>query len=126
MTDTILIVDDEKFLCLSLARLLKKSGYATQIALTGPEAFRLVEREPARFRLALIDLHMPGWPGEETARRLKTVSPNLKIIIMTGYSPNFSANGQAHELDPKIGDALLFKPFEKGAVIQTVEKLLKP
>lgn len=120
----ILIVDDEKFLCLSLARLLKKNGFDAAIALNGPEALSVLEAEPHVFSLALIDVHMPGWDGEETAKRLKAIAPGLKMIMMTGYSPHFSPEGEAPRFAAAIADAFLFKPFEQHAVIKTVKQLL--
>lgn len=128
---TILVVDDEKFLCLSLSRLLRKHGYAVECVANGNDAIAAITRGPSRFDLALIDLHMPELGGEETAKRLRTIAPALKIAMMTGYSPNFSPPSSACEdgrtAVPTLenGETLLFKPFEDGIVIQTVETLLK-
>lgn len=122
----ILIVDDEKFLCLSLARLLKKNGYDSAIAETGEAAIRLIQANPALFSLAMIDLNMPGMGGEETAKRLREMVPNLKIAIITGHSNNFALDG-SNTTPPQLnfGDAFLFKPFEHGAVMETVKRLIE-
>ena len=121
---TILIVDDEKFLCLSLSRLLQKHGYTTICASSGPEAIALASQDPTRFALALVDLHMPELSGEDTARQLKQLIPTLKIAMMTGHSPNFSPDAHPATQTLAVGETLLFKPFEQGAVIETVKRLM--
>ena len=58
----ILIVDDERFLCSSLARLLRKHGFTVETATSGTAAIALVGAEPTAFAVVLVDLHAAdGW-----------------------------------------------------------------
>lgn len=120
----ILIVDDEKFLCLSLARLLKKNGFDVDIAHNGNDAITLVEQATTAYALALIDLNMPQVSGEAAAHQLRALAPELKIIMMTGYSPNLLPETCPTIQNLSVGDLLLFKPFEHGAVMGAIRQLL--
>lgn len=124
LSNHILIVDDEKFLCSSLSRLLRKNGYITSIATSGEDAISTLQAASDHFALALVDLHMPQMDGENTAKQLKKINPHLKIIMMTGYSPNLLPDVMPENQLITIGDAFLFKPFESGAVLEMVRSLI--
>ena len=86
---SILIVDDEKNIRLTLSQALEASGWETDTASNGEEALlKLKERE---FRLILLDLKMPGMDGMEVLRRVSEVRPDIRIIIITAYGTVESA-----------------------------------
>ena len=76
----ILIVEDEASLSEPLAYLLEREGYETAIADDGPSA--LVEFDRAGADLVLLDLMLPGLPGTEVCRELRTRS-SVPIIMLT-------------------------------------------
>jgi DNA-binding NtrC family response regulator len=79
----ILIVDDEKVMQESCARVFLKEGYHVSAVYSGEEAIERFDRES--FDLVLLDLKMPGMGGIETLQRLKEKDPGLTVLIMTGY-----------------------------------------
>lgn len=79
----ILIVDDEKVMQESCARIFLKEGYRVSAVYSGEEAIERFDRES--FDLVLLDLKMPGMGGIETLQRLKEKDPGLTVLIMTGY-----------------------------------------
>jgi two-component system, cell cycle sensor histidine kinase and response regulator CckA len=81
----ILIVDDEEPIRRFAERALRDAGYETIVAPDGETAVKLFE-ERGPFDLLLSDLMMPGIPGDELARRLRQLDPELKVLYLTAYS----------------------------------------
>ncbi len=83
---SILFVDDDaavlRFADLALPRL----GYTVTLCGNGEEALSVFEAGPGRFDLVITDLVMPGMAGDEVARRIHAVRPELPIILFTGHS----------------------------------------
>jgi DNA-binding NarL/FixJ family response regulator len=79
----VLVVDDSvSFLAAVTEVVLAADGFELAgVAQTGEEGVELARI--SRPELALIDLHMPGIDGEETAERLATASPETAIVLMT-------------------------------------------
>jgi two-component system nitrogen regulation response regulator NtrX len=83
MKDTILIIDDEANIRISLAGILEDEGYETHGAASGEEGVEAVRKEPPD--LVLLDIWMPGIDGMEVLRRLKESYPYLPVIMMSGH-----------------------------------------
>jgi len=79
----VLVVDDEKIMLDSIARILIKEGYEVRTAFSGEEAIEKFDQES--FDIVLLDIKMPGMGGIETLRRLKEMDPAITILIITGY-----------------------------------------
>ena len=78
----ILIVDDDEQICVLVSRLLEIDGHAVATAMTGVDA--LAELRARDFDLMLLDLVMPQKGGVETIMEIRTISPSLPIIVMSG------------------------------------------
>ena len=81
---TILIIDDDKDLCLLLSRFLYKNEFEVIIANTGKSAIEYVSNNKPD--IVLCDFMLEDMTGKEILARIKELHPNLPIIIMTGYS----------------------------------------
>ena len=80
---SILIVDDEKSIRLTLSRSLEVLGVEIDSAEDGKEALaKLREKE---FDLILLDIRMPGVDGMEVLRQVGESRPDIRIIILTAY-----------------------------------------
>jgi two-component system, NtrC family, sensor kinase len=66
-------------------RTITARRYDLTMADSGDKAIGLVEKLPP-FAVAFIDMQMPGLDGAETARRIWTIDPKIKIVIVTAYS----------------------------------------
>ncbi len=89
-TETLLIVDDDAIQIEVISRLVSKLGYTVQSAQSGEAACRLIQKCHADKRpfpdLLLLDMVMPtGMQGAQTYQRIKTINPNQKAIILSGY-----------------------------------------
>jgi CheY-like chemotaxis protein len=82
----ILFVDDEKALALLGEDLLSEFGYQVTCAYSGEEALELYEQSQVAFDLVITDESMPGISGIELAQEIYQHTPDLPIILCTGYS----------------------------------------
>ena len=78
---TILVVDDDKFVCELCALALQE--YRVIQAGSCDEALKLYECE--HVDLVLSDIMMPGGSGIELLKRVKALDPNTTVVIMTGF-----------------------------------------
>ncbi len=80
----VLVVDDSDWVRDVLAAWLRREGFSVQLAADGPEAVEQYQRTGARFAVALVDKHMPGWDGLHTIAHLKRLDPGLPCCLMSG------------------------------------------
>jgi PAS domain S-box-containing protein len=113
-----LVIDDEKLVRYALSSLLEELGHEVFQAATAQQAFELATLH--QFDLIFTDLAMPDIDGIATAQRVKAIQPRVKIVLMSGYSPD-------KVLERMRGtdciDAPMSKPFridEVQAVIKTL------
>jgi signal transduction histidine kinase len=83
MDKSILLVDDEEGIRKVLSILLADMGYQVHTAATGAEA--LVVFEKLRPPIVLTDIKMPEMDGIELLRKLKQISPETEVIMITGH-----------------------------------------
>jgi two-component system OmpR family response regulator len=86
----VLIVDDEEELVSILVERLKFRGFSAEGAGGGLEALECAKS--AEFDVAVIDVKMPEINGIETMRRLKTICPHTKIILLTGHGSHLEGD----------------------------------
>ncbi|HUI70109.1 MAG TPA: sigma-54 dependent transcriptional regulator, partial [Spirochaetia bacterium] len=79
----ILIVDDEKELCVSLCEILTEEGYETLFTSDPRETPAILAR--TRVDLIILDIRMPGIGGIDLLRTVRRSNPNIKVIILTGH-----------------------------------------
>jgi two-component system response regulator HydG len=84
MTPKILIVDDETAHCQMLEAVLKAEKYATQRAQDGQSAIEAVKER--FYDLILMDIRMNRVGGIEALEKIKEISPDIPIIMMTAYA----------------------------------------
>ena len=82
--DSLLIVDDDPTFCRVLARALEGRGFAVTVAHDVPQALRCAEADLPKF--ALVDLRMPGPGGLAFVKRLREMSADARIVVLTGYA----------------------------------------
>jgi DNA-binding response OmpR family regulator len=80
---SVLIVDDEKNILLTLSQSLEVLQLETDTAANGEEALaKLKEKD---FGLILLDLRMPGMDGMEVLRQVREIRPDIRIIMISAY-----------------------------------------
>ncbi|HWT33459.1 MAG TPA: response regulator transcription factor [Microbacterium sp.] len=114
----ILIVEDEPSLSEPLSFLLRREGYDTEIAADGREALAAFDRDGAD--LVLLDLMLPGLPGTEVCRELRTRS-SVPIIMLTAKDS---------EVDIVVGlelgaDDYVTKPYSTRELLARIRAVLR-
>jgi two-component system KDP operon response regulator KdpE len=105
---TVLIVDDERSIRLSLRTILSSIGFTIIEAGRGEEALALVRT--AQFDAVLLDINMPGMGGVEVCRIMRKNSPLLPIVMLT-VQGNEERKVDAFEAG---ADDYITKPFHLG------------
>jgi DNA-binding NtrC family response regulator len=83
MATKVLLVDDEKEFVIHLAERLEFRGLEVETASDGESALQLIkDKNP---NVMVLDLQMPGMSGIETLKQAKKISPDLQVIMLTGY-----------------------------------------
>ncbi len=120
MQKSVLIVEDEESIALSLEFLLRKEGCAVACARDGTTALQMIAQQPPD--MVLLDVMLPLMDGFELCRRIR-VDPALKktrILMLT-------ARGRENEIARGMSlgaDAYLTKPFSTRELMGTVRSLL--
>ncbi len=119
-SETILLVEDEPAVRALSRTVLERFGYTVLEAESAAAAIAVWEGA-RHIDLLLTDLIMPGgMSGRELAETLRTRRPELRIVYVSGYSPDLV--GQLLRLDP--GRRLLSKPYTSGELAATVREVL--
>ena len=115
---SVLIVDDEKNIRLTLSQALEVLEVQIDTAANGEEALaKLKEKE---FGLILLDLKMPGMDGMEVLRQVSEIRPDIRIIIITAYGTIESAVEAM-----KLGAAdFIQKPFAPEEIRELVSRVM--
>jgi two-component system, response regulator, stage 0 sporulation protein F len=79
----ILLVDDEESIHLLYREELEEEGYEVHSALSGEEA--LEKLKIIKPDLVILDINMPGMNGIDALRRIKEITPTLKVILSSAY-----------------------------------------
>lgn len=115
----ILLVDDEvEFLDLLAARLRRRKMDVT-CAGSGEDALRSLAARPAD--VVVLDLRMPGMGGVETLRRIGKDHPQVRVIVVTGYTDEVTAQ---EVLDLGAVDYLL-KPIALEDLLRRIRTALE-
>nr|WP_320192503.1 ATP-binding protein [uncultured Desulfobacter sp.] len=84
-TGHILLVDDEEQIVEMGKNFLQRLGYETTACTSSSKALEVLKTNPNTFDLMITDLTMPELTGEELARELKKINPDIPVIICTGF-----------------------------------------
>ena len=114
----VLAVDDEPRVLEVLSAYLRFEGHSVSTAASGREALEKFRRN--RFDLVVLDRVMPEMSGDQTARFVKQVNPDVPVIMLTGFGALLEVTGS----QPPPVDVVLNKPITLDALRQTIEKLL--
>jgi len=118
MSESILLIDDDKFLAQSLTRLLESQGYFVNAAHSAGQGREMVTNR--RPELIVLDLGLPDGDGVELCRELRTTL-TCPILMLTS---------RGESIDKVIGfdagaDDYLVKPFDPHELLARVRALLR-
>src|SRR5579863_6791900 len=115
---TLLLIDDDRELCVMLSEYLGPEGFLTAMANSGPEGLEQLTR--GAIDLVVLDVMLPELSGFEVLRRIRATS-RVPVIILT-------ARGE--EVDRVVGlelgaDDYLAKPFSPRELVARIRAVLR-
>ena len=119
MTRSVLIIDDEPLMRLSMLDALKAEGYQVREASNGEEGIQKAKTD--RYDLVITDLKMPGSDGLQVVRVCKECSPETEVIVITAHGSVDTAV-QAMKLG---AHDYVTKPFSMDELLLTVDRATK-
>jgi CheY-like chemotaxis protein len=114
------VAEDDAGVRQLVTRVLTGLGYAVVATANGAEALAECHKPSQKFDLLLADVVMPEIGGIELAESAVALRPGLKVLYMSGYTPNSMIH--RGELEP--GAHLLQKPFTSELLGRRVREIL--
>ena len=118
--ETVLLVDDEEMVLEVGGEMLKSLGYNTITARNGKEAIEIFHTNSNTISLVILDMIMPEMGGGEVFDVLKSHSPDVRVLLSSGYS----MEGQASEILKRGCAGFIQKPFNIHRMSREVRKVL--
>ena len=120
-TETILLAEDDLAVSITTRSILEQHGYRVLSAETGEAAIKVWTENQVSIRLLITDMVMPGdINGQQLARHLKTIKPDLKVIYVSGYNSEKLTDSRSLRQDPNF----IAKPFSIEAILRKVRSVL--
>jgi len=113
---SVLVVDDDPNIVKTYKLVLESVGYSVDTARNGLEA--LFKSKKVHHDLIIIDMNLPDMLGNQLAEQIKQEKPDIKIIMITGYS------SYMEELDEFNIDEILVKPIPPEDLVEIAKKTL--
>jgi signal transduction histidine kinase/CheY-like chemotaxis protein len=116
--ETVLVVEDEDAVRALAVASLERHGYRVLAAASGEEALRVAQDFRDPIDLLLTDVVMPGMKGPDLAKRLKTVRPATRVLLISGYAADVVTSADLKDT------TLLSKPFSPAVLTRAVRAAL--
>ena len=118
MDKKVLVVDDEERVVQSITGVLEDEGFQVATARSGEEAIGIFQQEKPD--VTLVDIWMPGMDGLEVLKRLKWMSPDCQVIMISGHATISTAMTAV-----KLGAFdFIEKPLSLDLLLQTIRRAL--
>ena len=115
----VLVVDDDDLILRFAERVLQDGGYEVVVASSGPQALDIAKAQRP-FAGFVLDVMMPTMRGDELARQLRHVDPDVRVLYFTGRSDAlFDENATLWE-----NEAFVDKPVTVNGLREAVSLLL--
>ncbi|MBI5525140.1 MAG: response regulator [Deltaproteobacteria bacterium] len=118
--ELLLLVEDEEPVRKAVRKMLEAGGYSVIDAGNGEQAVERYRERAAEVRLVISDMIMPDINGIVLAKKLREITPALKVLHMSGYTDEIlTSQGLGDQTIP-----ILVKPFERDVLLRRVRELL--
>ncbi len=117
---TVLVIDDEELIRNTVRASLSRHGFNSLFAADGLEGIRVFKNKGPAISGVLLDLTMPGMSGEEVFRHLKSIRPDVKVVLTSGFN-------EAEVIERFTGEGpagFIQKPFTSSALAATLKSVL--
>lgn len=115
----LLVIDDEDSVRQTLTQLLLAAGHQVLDAPSGAAGLALLDRSPVE--CVLTDLGMPEMVGWEVARRVKARTPDLPVVLLTGWGEQVAGTVEAE--NASVVDRIVGKPVHLEELLAVIREL---
>ncbi|MEN6624567.1 MAG: response regulator, partial [Smithella sp.] len=119
--ETILLVDDETTIIDVCNEMLSNLGYNILTAGNGHDALELYKKNKDKIDLVILDMIMPGFSGSETFYSLKSINPEVQVMLSTGYI----ISEQIKTLMSQGCRGFIQKPFRMEELSEKIREVLE-
>lgn len=116
----ILLVEDDAAIRRVASRILEREGFEVIASASGEDALRALEADPDAVDLVLTDVVMPEMTGPQLVDRIRSRSPQIRVLFSSGHSGEALAD---HGLDPEK-HTFLSKPYTVDGLTSRVREVL--
>ena len=118
----VLLIDDEAVVREIGCEMLENLGFKCIPAESGEEGIQLYKEYKDTIELVVLDIEMPGISGDKVYGILKELTPELKILLISGYAKNYlEIKYFKRKLNPAI---FMSKPFQLHQLSQKLESIM--
>ncbi|MBN2802911.1 MAG: PAS domain S-box protein [Deltaproteobacteria bacterium] len=118
-SETIMVVDDEQFLCEIMTVNFQKMGYTVFPYTDSTKALNEFRKKPEKFDLVITDQTMPGLTGLDLAQQILNIKKDTFVIMCTGFSDKID-----EDICKNIGIATLYdKPVPIQKLLKNIREL---
>jgi len=119
MQHSILIIEDHQNIALVLQEYLNDHDLYTEVAINGRDAVEKFRRK--KYDVLITDVKLPDLDGKVVVKNCKKISPNVRVIYITGYHLEFKK--LKFQADPYC--QVIEKPCRPKIILEAVQKILK-
>ncbi|MGM0576743.1 MAG: response regulator [Myxococcota bacterium] len=116
----VLVVDDETWVRQFIGEVLADHGHQVLYAVDGEEAVEVYRERGERIDLVILDMTMPRLGGAETLDALRTLDPDTRVVVTSGYTREETASA----FGASQPDGFLQKPFRMHTLLDKVAEIL--
>lgn len=113
---SILIVDDNVSICMSMSLILRQEGYIVETAMGGVEA--IAKTKKMSFDIIFLDIKMPIMNGVETYKAIKKIRAKAIVVMMTAYA----VEDLVHEALQEGAYGIIYKPLDPNKVFTLIRR----
>ncbi|MCK5163152.1 MAG: response regulator [Desulfobacula sp.] len=118
---TILLVDDEKGVIEVCSEMLESLGYQVKSVLDGMEAIDVLKSKNFKIDLVILDMVMPRMNGEQTFENIRSIDPDMKVLVSSGYS----REKEIEKMMAKGCNEYILKPFDVATLSEKLKTVFK-
>ncbi len=118
--ENILIIDDEQMVRELARKILESKGYNVLVATGGEEGISIFKDRHEEIDLVLLDMIMPKKDGAEVFREIKLIDPDVKVVLVSGYS----LDERAQEILNSGALAFIRKPYHPDELLEKIRELM--
>ncbi|MFY9562149.1 MAG: response regulator [Terriglobales bacterium] len=115
----VLLVEDEPFVREATCCILQSAGFDVLPAADAQEAMKVYEQNGGRIDVLMTDMVLPGRSGPQLGRDLRNTSPEIPILLTSGY---LQPESGPEPREPRTH--YLAKPYSRADLVQKMETIL--